>query len=535
MASSSSSSSSSRIKRYHVFSSFHGPDVRRGFLSHLHSHFANKGITTFNDQEMERGHTIGPELVQAIRESRIWIVVLSKQYASSSWCLGELVEILKCKEEDEKETVIPIFYEVDPSDVRKRSGDFGKAFEKTCQGQPEEEKQNWSKALAYVANIAGEHSINSDNEAEMIKKIGRDVSNKLNLTTPSRDFERMVGIKAHLTKLDSLLCLKHDDVKMIGIWGPAGIGKTTIARALYEQLSTDFQLKCFMENLKGSVDGYESKKSLQQRLLSMVLNQDNLKIHNLEAIRDRLHDQRVLIILDDVDDLEKLEVLADELSWFGHGSRIIVTTEDKKILKAHKIQDIYHVGFPSEEEALEILCLAAFKQSSVPDGFEGVANKVPELCGYLPLGLCVVGSSLRGEDKQKWERHLSRIEATLDRKIEDILKVGYERLSTKEDQSLFLHIACFFSNDEDGHVISMLSDSNLDVENGLNILADRSLMHISTDGRIVMHHLLQKLGRRIVREQSDDPGKRQFLIEAKEIRDVLTNETVSLSSYISIY
>ncbi|EOA18080.1 hypothetical protein CARUB_v10006532mg [Capsella rubella] len=155
----SSSSSSSRVKRYQVFLSFHGPDVRRGFLSHLRNHFASKGITTFSDQGMERGHTIGPELVQAIRESRIWIVVFSKQYASSSWCLGELVEILKCKEEDEGQIVIPIFYEVDPSDVRKQSRGFGRAFKRTCQGQPEEKKQSWTKALTDVANIAGEHSI----------------------------------------------------------------------------------------------------------------------------------------------------------------------------------------------------------------------------------------------------------------------------------------------------------------------------------------------------------------------------------------
>ncbi|EOA17500.1 hypothetical protein CARUB_v10005833mg [Capsella rubella] len=181
-----SSSSSSRIKRYQVFSSFHGPDVRKGFLSHLQSHFASKGITTFSDQGMERGHTIVPELVQAIRESSISIVVLSKKYASSSWCLDELVEIFKCKE-DEGKIVMTIFYEVDPSDVRKQSGDFGSAFQKTCQGKPEEVKLSWSKALAHVANIAGEQSLNWDNEAKMIENIATDVSNKLN-ATPSKEF-----------------------------------------------------------------------------------------------------------------------------------------------------------------------------------------------------------------------------------------------------------------------------------------------------------------------------------------------------------
>ncbi|KAL1195563.1 putative disease resistance protein RPP1 [Cardamine amara subsp. amara] len=516
------SSSLSHIKRYHVFSSFHGPDVRKGFLSHLHTHFASKGITTFNDQEIVRGQTIGPELVQAIRESRVSIVVLSEKYASSSWCLDELVEIFSCKE-SLGQTVMPIFYKVAPSDVRKQSGDFGKAFEKTCQGKSEEVKQRWSKALADVATIAGEHFLNWANEAKMIEKIATDVSRKLNVT-PSRDFEGMVGLEAHLNKLDSLLCLESDEVKMIGIWGPAGIGKSTIARALYNQLSSGFQLRCFMGNLKGTckIDDYDSKLSLQNQLLSKIFNQKDMEVHHLGAIEERLHDQRVLIVLDDVDDLLQLEVLVKEISWFGSGSRIIITTEDKKILKAHEIHNIYHVNFPSKKEALEIVCRSAFKQSSVPDGYEELAKKVANLCGDLPLGLCVVGSSLRGESKHEWELQLSSIETSLDRKIENILKVAYERLS-KKDQSLFLHIACFFNNEDTDYVTSVLADSGLDVRNGLKTLAEKSLMH--TDGSTIMHYLLQQLGRQIVVEQSDEPGKRQFLLEVKEIRDVLANET----------
>ncbi|KAG7543216.1 P-loop containing nucleoside triphosphate hydrolase [Arabidopsis thaliana x Arabidopsis arenosa] len=380
-----SSSSLSCIKRYHVFSSFHGPDVRRGFLSHLHNLFASKGITTFNDQKMERGNTIGPELIQAIRESRVSIVVLSKNYASSSWCLDELLEILRCNEEDDGQIVMTIFYDVDPSDVKKQSGEFGSAFKKTCEGKTEDVKLRWSKALAHVATIAGEHSLHWPNEAEMIQEIATNVSNKLNLT-PSMDFEGVVGLEAQLTKLNSLLCLESDEVKMIGIWGPAGIGKTTIARAFYNQLSSNFQLKCFMGNLKGSlksivgVDYYDSKKSLQQLLLSKILNQGDMKTNHLGAIRERLQDQRVLIILDDVDHQNQLEVLAKELSWFGSGSRIIVTTKDMEILKEHGINDIYHVDSPSKEEVLEI-CFAASKR--IFNKLDSVINALDYLLEFI--------------------------------------------------------------------------------------------------------------------------------------------------------
>ncbi|KAG2325159.1 hypothetical protein Bca4012_039651 [Brassica carinata] len=522
-------SSSYRKKKYHVFPSFHGPDVRRKFLSHLHYHFASKGITVFKDQEIVRGQTIGPELKQAIRESRISMVVLSKNYASSSWCLDELVEILECKEAC-GQMVMTIFYDVDPSNVRQQSGDFGRGLHRTCEGQTEEVKQRWSKALTDVAKIAGVHSVRWDDEAKMIQKIVADVSKNLNVTL-SRDFDKMVGLDSHLRKLYSLLCLESEEVRMIGIWGPAGIGKTTIARALFSQLSSRFPLRCFMGNLKGSykksimgVDDYDFKLCLQSQLLSRLFNQNDLKVHDLCAIKEWLHDQRVLIILDDVEELEQLDTLAKETSWFGPGSRIIFTMKDKDILKAHGIKQIYHVDFPSEEEALEILCLSAFEQSCPQEGFEELAHKITALCGYLPLGLCVVGSSLRRASKDKWRHQLYRLETSLDRKIEDVLRVGYETL-LREDRNLFLHIACFFTNENVDHMTNLLAKSNLEVTNGLNTLADKSLVKVSTDGRIVMHCLLQKLGRQIVIEQSREPGRRQFLVDPQEICDILANET----------
>nr|AAL36373.1 putative disease resistance protein [Arabidopsis thaliana] len=309
---------------------------------------------------------------------------------------------------------------------------------------------------------------------------------------------------------------------MIGIWGPAGIGKTTIARALFNQLFTGFRHSCFMGNI--DVNNYDSKLRLHNMLLSKILNQKDMKIHHLGAIEEWLRNQRVLIVLDDVDDLEQLEVLAKESFWFGPGSRVIVTLKDKKILMAHGINDIYHVDYPSQKKALEIFCLSAFKQSSPQDGFEELARKVVELCGNLPLALRVVGSSFYGESEDEWRLQLYGIETNLDRKIEHVLRVGYDKLLEKH-QSLFLHIACFFNHESVDYVSTMLADSTLDVENGLKTLAAKSLVHISTHGLVRMHCLLQQLGRQVVVQQSGEPGKRQFLVEAKEIRDVLANET----------
>ena len=127
--------------------------MRKGFLSHVRKGLESKGIIAFVDEEIKRGESVGPVLVGAIRQSRVSVVLLSPNYASSNWCLDELVEIMKCREEYQQ-TVMTIFYEVDPSDVRKQTGDFGKAFEKTCVGK-EEKVKAWREALEGVANIAG--------------------------------------------------------------------------------------------------------------------------------------------------------------------------------------------------------------------------------------------------------------------------------------------------------------------------------------------------------------------------------------------
>ncbi|KAH0857372.1 hypothetical protein HID58_085633, partial [Brassica napus] len=373
--------SSSRSWRYNVFLSFHGPDVRSSYLSHLRKQFERNGIITFNDQEIERSQTIKPELTRAIQESRISIVVLSQNYASSSWCLNELEEILDCKETGQ--IVMTVFYKVNPSDVRKQIGGFGKVFKKTCQRKTETEIQSLTKALTHVANIEGEHSLNWVNEADMIEKIATDVSNKLNASL-SRDFDGMVGLEDHLEKMKSLLHLENNEAMIVGISGPAGIGKTTIARALFNQLSFSFPLRYFMGNVKGSYrrtdcDEHGLKLRLQEQLLKKILNQKRMKISHLNVIYERLGNQKVLIILDDVDHLEQ----------------IIVTTEDRELLQQHGINNVYNVAFPSSEEALGIFCLSAFKQISPPNGFGRLAERAAELCSNLPLGLCVVGSSLR--------------------------------------------------------------------------------------------------------------------------------------------
>ena len=146
-----------RQRKYEVFLSFPGEDVRRSFADHLYGALLRKGILTFKDDEcLPKGSAISSELHKTIEESRISVIILSRRYAFSTWCLDELVEILKCREE-KGQIVLPVFYDVRPSDVRHQEGSFKEAFAMHEERFKEnlERVQTWRSALTEVANIDG--------------------------------------------------------------------------------------------------------------------------------------------------------------------------------------------------------------------------------------------------------------------------------------------------------------------------------------------------------------------------------------------
>jgi len=267
------------------------------------------------------------------------------------------------------------------------------------------------------------------------------------------------------------------------------------------------------------------------KLYVQLTNQkEDLEISHLGVARERLNDKKVLVVLDNVDRLVQLEAMAKETGWFGHGSRIIVTTQDRKILKAHGITDIYKVDFPSNREAIQMFCMYAFGQKSPEDGFENLVSEVTRLVGKLPLGLRVMGSHFRGMSKQEWENELPELWRCLDGEIESILMFGYNALS-HVNKDLFLHIACIFNLESIERMVEYLSKIFPDVRQRLNVLAEKSFISLKR-GNVIMHDLLVQLGRDIVRKQSSEPGQRQFLVDKRETCEVLSDDAaVSFDHY----
>ena len=151
--------SSTPTWKYDVFLSFRGKDTRNGFVSHLYAALKIKGISTFKDDvRLEKGKPISSDLSEAIEHSRFAIVIFSRNYASSRWCLDELTKIVNCKKES-RIIVLPVFYKVDPSDVRNQRNSYGQAFDKhgIRFKQNLNKLQMWKDALKEVADISGWH------------------------------------------------------------------------------------------------------------------------------------------------------------------------------------------------------------------------------------------------------------------------------------------------------------------------------------------------------------------------------------------
>ena len=147
-------------------------------------------------------------------------------------------------------------------------------------------------------------------ETRLIKEITNVILKELNSKLLLHVSENMVGMNFHLEKLKSLINIESNDVRMIGIYGLGGIGKTTISKVVYNNIFHLFESSIFIANVRERSQSHSSQLELQKELLSGIIKGKNLEINNIHVIRQRLCSKKVLLILDDVDKSEQLEFLA---------------------------------------------------------------------------------------------------------------------------------------------------------------------------------------------------------------------------------
>ncbi|KAL2334986.1 hypothetical protein Fmac_016199 [Flemingia macrophylla] len=512
--------------QYDVFLSFRGSDTRHGFISHLYKALCDKGICTFiDDEELQRGEEITPSLLKAIQESRIAIPVLSQNYASSTFCLDELVHILACFKEKGR-LVLPVFYDVDPSHVRHQRGTYQEALNTHQQRFHDHHNklQKWRNALRQVADLSGYHfKHESENECEFIGKIVKEVSQKVNRALLDvADYP--IGLESRMLRVNSLLDIESGGVHMVGIYGVGGVGKTTIAKAIYNLIADQFDGLCFLSNVRENSTKH-GLVHLQETLLSKTIGENGIKLgsvsEGIPIIKHRLHLKKVLLILDDVDSINQLRATVGETNWFGSGSRIIITTRDRHLLKCHGVEMAYEVNMMNKKEAVELLSWYAFRTEKVDPCYQNILNRVVAYTFGLPLALEIIGSSLCGKKIEEWESALDQYQRIPHKDILDRLKVSYDSLR-EDEQNIFLDIACFFKGSALSYVKEILSSHHgFCPDYAIGVLIDKSLVKIDENNRVTLHDLIEAMGKEIERKESQEPGKFSRLWHPEDIVEVL--------------
>ncbi|XP_028785148.1 TMV resistance protein N-like isoform X2 [Neltuma alba] len=518
VAASSSSSAQSVAKKNDVFISFRGEDTRSNFTIHLYDAFCRKQIRTYMDSQLVKGDEISPSLLQAIEDSYVSVVVFSENYASSRWCLDELVHILHCKRV-QGQIVIPVFYRIDPSHVRKQTDIYKQAFEiyERDLKVDQHKMQIWKQALNETANLAGFDSHTFRDESELLHKIVKDILQKLNHKYSPAELKGLIGIEDNCAEIE--LLLKDAKTKTIGIWGMGGIGKSTIAKNIFLKCSSDYDRSCFLENVRE-----ESKNGLtglRHKFLSRLLRDDLFMETASYFLESSLSRMKVFVVLDDVSTAEQLEYLVGEPFYFGLGSKILITTRDKHAL-SKGVDVIYKVKELKSHRSLELFSLNAFSASLPIMGYEELTKRAVVYAQGIPLALKVLGSYLRGRSEVEWKSALRKLEKSPHKDIQKVLRLSYDELDD-EEKKIFLDIVCFLKGESTELVISLLDSFDFSGAIGIRTLHDKALIDVHYD-IVLMHDLMQEMGLQIVREESNGkPERRSRLCDSKEIYDVLAN------------
>ncbi|CAI0393486.1 unnamed protein product [Linum tenue] len=509
-----------------VFLSFRGPDTRHEITDVLYHFLLRSKIRTFkHDEDLHEGEGIWPSLVEVMKESKVYVPILSENYAHSKWCLKELAEMVDCRRQDKGHIILPIFYKVDPRDVRKQSGAYEEAFKRHARNFDGKTLQIWKDALKEVGELKGWHVTDKEGQGaiadEVFDNIWSHLSENYELMT-----DELVGIDGHLKAVVERLDLNSKAVTTVGIHGIGGIGKTTVATAVYNRVCARFDRHCFVEDVRETLERRDGIIALQNKIISGIVRKATHVSSDSEGIRmikDRVSHHKVLIVLDDVDDKFKFDGILGKFETFFPGSRFIFTSRNIKVLTLVEGCWLYEVGEMSYEHSFELFCKHAFRMDSAPHDYATLSRDIVSTAGGLPLTIKVVGSLLFEEGKAFWEETLLRLRETSETEVLERLKISYDTLEY-EAKEIFLDIACFYVGTDREIASYMWSDCRFYPISSINVLIQRSMIKVGDNNEFKMHDQLRDLGKEIVHEEdTEHPWMRSRIWLGDDTFQVLHN------------
>ncbi|KAF8017048.1 hypothetical protein BT93_H2301 [Corymbia citriodora subsp. variegata] len=302
-----------------------------------------------------------------------------------------------------------------------------------------------------------------------------------------------------------------------------GVGKTTIAKIIYNELSNKYENCCFLSNIH-ETSKRKGIEHLQHQLISSILKGKlTEKIQNIDegikTIKDRLSNKTVLLLLDDIEEKDQMDALVGKSDWFGEGSKIIITTRRKDLIPDE--DRMYELTGMDSDQSLQLFSKHAFRRDSPLDEYINQSKRAIKIAGGLPLALEVIGSLLSNQNKEKWDATLKMLESVPHDEVQRKLKISYDALDHRQ-KYIFLDIACHFIGYYKDIVVIFWDASKLFPEVALEVLQNMCLVKIEKHNQLWMHDQLRDLGREIVcRESKMKIEKQRWVWNPEEGWDLL--------------
>ncbi|GLJ16798.1 hypothetical protein SUGI_0289370 [Cryptomeria japonica] len=499
-----SSSTPTKKVRYDVFINHRGPDTKKTLAASIYCALKLMGLEAFLDEsELELGDSIPSEIQEAMTTSFLHIAIFSPRYAESPWCLAELSFMLKTGKK-----IIPVFYNVDPSDIHwicKGKGSYAKAFsEHEAKARyPSQILEDWKVALEKVSDAKG-HTVKNEDDREILKIIANYVLKHSKKTT-FVVAKHPVGLDKTLQDFERTVLESSENVKIVGITGMGGCGKTTLAKEYYNKMIRSFYRSSFVYDVQDAPTKnlyVKQKKMFQDLGGSKDISFDNVE-EGKAILAEYLKFVQVFIILDNVDHQDQLDSLLPIKNSLTQGSVIVITSQNPGMLISWGIpcNSIYKMKDLNPEHAMELFCWHAFQQPSPIDEFEYLAKKFLSVCKGLPLSIKVLGALVHGKSREYWNGQLEKFSGSLHEDIKNILMVSFDALD-EEEKEIFLDISCFFVGTTEYSAITVWEESGWSGAGSLGTLTDRCLIEVDEQNCLRMHDLLRDLGKDISKTRS---------------------------------
>ncbi|XP_048594714.1 disease resistance protein RPP2A-like [Brassica napus] len=439
--------------------------------------------------------------------SNVGIMIISNTYASSTQSLDHLVAIMKRRKATGL-VIIPIYFKVTLSDIYGSKGKFEAAFLQLQSSLQKDRVKRWKAAVSEIVSIGGIEWTKGF-QFILAEEVVRNASLRLYL----KNSKNMVEI---LSLLKHSECL---DVEIFGLWGMPGIGKTSLAREVFEILVPQYDLCYFLQDFHLE---FEMKGLWQLRddFFSKIFGEEKLSLDasdtKLSFMWDRFHNKRILVVLDDVSNARDAEAVVGGFGWFSKGHTIILTSRKKQVLVQCKAKELYEIQNLCEFESLR-LCKQYLNEESE------VISELISCSSGIPLVLKALVSSVSKRHINSVKEHLWFLLENSPSLIEDAFGRSFDGLDENE-KNIFLDIACFFRGVDMDHVVPILDACGFYTNLGICDLIDESLISLRGN-RIEMPIPFQEFGRFLVHEEDEDPCERSRLWDPSDITNVLTNNS----------